>query len=296
MPPLSPKWQWPENKSLVYAIEVKKIDCVHAYEELRGVVIDILVGRENIRYGAQQYMNLVNGVAEVLIRRGATHTDNPIMSGDIRMDDRDVELVRDVFWDLFRQGIITLGLNDSNDHWPFFRLSHHGKETLLNKNSYRFHDATSYLGLIKGEAPDISGIALNYLEEAIATFYSDCLLSTCIMIGVAAEIEFLRLLDVGMANQNYSSLFKPVNSERTLRQKIVRFQRVPSSLPEPIRTSSGEDIETHVNTIQSILRVSRNDAGHALADKTPNREQVYVYLQLFAPSVGHITRLRQALT
>jgi hypothetical protein len=137
---------------------------------------------------------------------------------------------------------------------------------------------------------------LNYLEEAIATFYSDCLLSTCIMIGVAAEIEFLRLLDVGMANQNYSSLFKPVNSERTLRQKIVRFQRVPSSLPEPIRTSSGEDIETHVNTIQSILRVSRNDAGHALADKTPNREQVYVYLQLFAPSVGHITRLRQALT
>ena len=69
----------------------------------------------------------------------------PQYSGDIRMDDRDVELVRDIFWDLFRQGLVTIGRDAVNDAWPNFRLSHHADQTLRKASPYRFHNAASYL-------------------------------------------------------------------------------------------------------------------------------------------------------
>jgi hypothetical protein len=57
-----------------------------------------------------------------------------------------------LFWDLFRQGFITLGLNDSNSEWPFFRLSHFGKKTLAAGQPYKFTDTTSYIAMVKRHA------------------------------------------------------------------------------------------------------------------------------------------------
>ena len=56
-----------------------------------------------------------------------------------------------------------------------------------------------------------------------------------------------------------------------------------------------EDPDTHMTAIQSVLRIARNEDGHALSTKPPLREQVYVYLQLFVPFLGYVTRLRIAL-
>jgi hypothetical protein len=169
---------------------MRKIKGPHSYEELRAIVIDILLGNEKIRNGAGNYRYLSDGVGEVLLRRGAPYTDMQQYSGDIRMDERDVELVRDVFWDLFRQGLITIGRDDMNDGWPNFRLSHNAAQTLLRTSPYRFHNAASYLTLVKAEAPEISADTEEYLNQAVATYYTDCLLSSCVMLGVAAEIEF----------------------------------------------------------------------------------------------------------
>ena len=102
--------------------------------------------------------------------------------------------MRDVFWDLFRQGFITLGKDDPNNMWPWFRLSHFGQKTLQIQSPYRFHDTTSFIAMTKREVPDISPEATAYLEEAVAAFYAGCLLASCVMLGVAAEAEFLRLI------------------------------------------------------------------------------------------------------
>ena len=274
---------------------LRKLNKPHDYEHLRGVVIDILTGKEQITHGVGNYRYLVDGVAEVLTRRGEPYTDLPHYSGGLRMDDRDVELVRDIFWDLFRQGLITLGRDDMNDSWPNFRLSHNAKQTLLQASPYRFHNAASYLSLVTIEAPDISSTAQEYLQEAIATFYTDCLLASCVMLGVAAEVEFLRLIDAGLASAAHAALFQSASKETLLRQKIIKFQAILPSLPRPILQKAGEDLDMHINGIQSVLRVARNKAGHALAKRTPIREQVYVYLQMFVPFAGHLSRLRNAL-
>jgi len=274
---------------------MRKIKGPHSYEELRAVVIDILLGKEKIKNGAGNYRYLSAGVGEVLVRRGAPYTDMQQYSGDIRMDDREVELVRDIFWDLFRQGLVTIGRDDMNDAWPNFRLSHNADQTLGKASPYRFHNAASYLTLVKTEAPDISPDTEEYLNQAIATYYTDCLLASCVMLGVAAEIEFFRLIDTGAASVTHRSLFLPASKERQLRQKIQKFQTALPSLPKTLVSQAGEDLDTHINAIQSLLRIARNKAGHALANRTVSREQMYVNLQMFVPFVGHVERLRKAL-
>ena len=276
---------------------MRQMSVDHSYEELRSVVVDVLVGREKTRYPPEQYSSLVLGVGEVLARRGSPAPPVPLTSSpdEVRLSRHDVELVRDIFWDLFRQGSITLGKNDNNEAWPWFRLSEHGRATLATQSPYRFHDRGSYLSLVRKAVPDISVEAVPYLEEAVATFYADCLLASCVMLGVAAEIEFLRLIAVGVANQAHGPSFAKADKERSIRQKIARFQNGLAALPQAVREQAGEDLDTHLTAIQSILRVARNEAGHATATKPPTREQVYVYMQLFIPFAAQVRNLRQAL-
>jgi hypothetical protein len=55
-----------------------------------------------------------------------------------------------------------------------------------------------------------------------------------------------------------------------------------------------EDLETNFQPIQSVLRIARNEAGHP-STANPQRENVYVNLQLFVPFASQMMRLRQAL-
>ena len=115
------------------------------------------------------------------------------------------------------------------------------------------------------------------------------------MLGVAAEVEFIRVIEQGANNVGFSEHFRATQNERFIRSKIIEFQKALPKLPKAIRAAAGEDPETHLNAIQSVLRIARNEAGHALLSKPPLREQVYVYLQMFIPFVGYVTRLRHAL-
>jgi hypothetical protein len=198
---------------------MRQLTEAHSYEELRAIVVDLLLRPESIANYTGQYGNLVDGVAGALARRGAIYTDISHTSAGLRMNSKDVELVRDIFWDLFRQGMITLGRDESNQNWPFYRLSHHAKETLAKQSPYRFHDVSSYLNLVRNEAPAILKETEVYLEEAIATYYADCLLACCVMVGVAAEIEFLRMIEAGVKNPAHSAVFNKIAAERSLRQR-----------------------------------------------------------------------------
>jgi hypothetical protein len=270
----------------------------HSYEEIREVVIDILTKQVHVTYEPDQWGNLTTGVAEVFgNREQPAGRRQEYLYDKHRLHQDDAELVRDVFWDLFRQGAITLGLNDSNPAWPFFRLSHFGKKILGNQNPYRFHDVDSFISLVKREVPDISPEAIIYLQEAVSTFYADCSLASCVMLGVAAESEFLRLLDIATASTNFGSVFAGTKKETFIRTKIRKFREALKPILSSLNPREHfEDVETNLDLIQSVLRVARNDAGHPTGSKMPEREQVYVFLQLFVPFARQLMRLRTALS
>lgn len=187
-------------------------------------------------------------------------------------------------------------MNDSNPAWPWFRISHFGQKTLLTQSPYRFHDTSSFIAIVKKEIPDISAGAVAYLEEAVGAFYAGCLLAACVMVGVAAEAEFLKLIEVASASPVHGAAFSPVQKPTFIRQKITKFQSILKPLAPTLPQSAVEDFDINIGMIQSVLRIARNEAGHPTAGAPPEREQVYVFLQLFIPFARQLMRLRSVLS
>ena len=254
----------------------------HNYEELRSVVLDILSKRENVSYDPSQFQHLIIGVAQVLERREGPG-QRGLLSSDPQLSHNDRELVREIFWDLFLQRIITLGLNDSNREFPFFKVSSQGQRILNNQNPYVFHDVTSYTKLIQSNVPTINDTTLLYLQEAMQSFRSGCLLAATVMLGVASEHSFLLLVEAAEGNAKFGSHFSKVSSQRSILQKFRKFraaleQHVQADLPPELK----EDLDVQFDGILSVIRTFRNDAGHP-SGKIMEREQVYVLLQMFIP-------------
>ena len=211
------------------------------------------------------------------------------------MHPNDAELVLEIVWDLFRQGIVTLGANAANPGWPWLRLSRFG-ECALQQGVYRFHNKAEFLKTLRSGAVDISPDAVVYLREAVAAFYTDCLLSTCVMLSVAAETEFLRLLEVARNSRTYGKYFSRIGDGLSVRAKMLRFGEAIKPILTLLPESATDELGDALNTMQSIIRTARNEQGQPSAADPPSRDQVYVYLQLFIPLAEQLMRLRRELT
>src|SRR5271157_5547463 len=171
----------------------------HSFEEIRAVAIDLLAGRVQASHQLTQYQSLLNGVAEVFESRERASQGRSSYQGlgtfGPTMSANDRELFLEVFWTLFREGIITLGLNDSNREFPHFRITEFGRRLIAHQQAYFFHDVSSYENLVRSEVTAIDGITLLYLKEAMQSFRTGCLLASTVMLGVATEHTFLLLVE-----------------------------------------------------------------------------------------------------
>jgi hypothetical protein len=266
----------------------------HSYEELREVVINVLLdANEN---GVNRFEKLLEHSALELLKQDEPQHGQHFSYGSAApLHPNDAELVLEIVWDLFRQGILTLGLNASKPGWPWLRLSRLG-ECVLQHGPYRFHNKAEFMKALRSEAIDISPDAIVYLREAVAAFYTDCLLSTCVMLSIAAESEFLRLLDEAKNSKTYGKHFSRIGDGLSIRAKILRFQEaikpILTFLPETATVQLGNAL----NTMQSIIRTARNESGQPSGVDPPSRDQVYAYLQLFIPLAEQLARLRRELT
>ena len=254
----------------------------HSYEEIRSVVLDIISGRVKGQYEPNQFAHLLANVSEVFTKREG-NTNQSMSYGAPQLSYNDSELFREIFWDLFLQRIITLGSDNSNRDFPFFKVSSQGKRILDGQNPYVFHDIDSYSKLIQSNVQDINDTTLLYLQEAMQAFRSGCLLSATVMLGVASEHSFLLLAEAAEKSNAYGAKLSNVLKERTILQKVREFraaiqQHVLPDMPQDLK----EDFDVQFDGILSVIRTFRNDAGHP-SGKIMGREQVYVLLQMFIP-------------
>ncbi len=256
----------------------------HSYEEIYQVALDLISLRETTRYPVNQFLYFRMGIAEVFNRRElASRGISEIPPGNPPENQHDADLCQEVFWDLFRQGIITLGSANVSDAFPYFRVSTYGKKFLeQNQSPYFFHDVSTYEAVIRQNIPDIDEVTLLYLKEAMQTFMSGCFLSSSVMLGVAAEHSFEKLLETITGNPKYKPVYRNVNKERSILPKLNKFKtildRQTRELPPEIR----EDLDTSFSGIIATIRNFRNDSGHP-SGKILSREQCYILLQLFIP-------------
>lgn len=265
----------------------------YSYEEIRSAAVDILAGREAVSYEPSQFKHLETGVAEVLAKRHpqeeASHRTFG-RSSDLQHGDADT--FREVFWDLFRQGIITLGLDSANDKYPFFKLGSHGKRILENSDTYFYHDVTSYETRLREVAPTIDDLTLLYAKEAMQAYRAGCMLSATIAIGVAAESAFDRFLQSAAGNQRDGSRFAAAAKEKLALPRVKKAKNaldaMGKELPSPLR----EDLDTTFAGILALIRNHRNESGHPTGIII-SREQCYILLQLFISYFRKTEQLRQ---
>lgn len=253
----------------------------HSFEEIRAAALDVLSGREGVQYTPSQYEHLKLGVGEVFARR-----EGRIQPGyhgqPYSLDRADAEIFLEVFWELFRQGVITLGSDDANRAFPHIRISGFGRRLLENEQAYFFHDVSSYKNAVLSEVPKINETTLIYLQEAMQAFRSGCILSATVMLGVATEHTFLLLLDIIENNPNYHPTYQSVFTQRTILPKINKFKNILDQNQGTLSREIKEDLDTNFAGILSIIRNIRNQSGHPTG-KIIDREQAYVLLQLFIP-------------
>jgi len=264
----------------------------HSYEEIRKVAIEILSGKIKTEYGANHFDHFNLSISEIFQKRSLGNS-NRIDGRILPLDTHDNLLYQEVFWDLFRQGIITLGMDRANNNFPWFRVSSYGEKLLEhNQEPYFFHDVSSYEAVIKENIPDIDDITLLYLKEAMQAFMSGCMLSSSVMLGVAAEHSFEKLLENTAENSRYETVFKSVSKERSILPKLNKFKQILDQhigeYPPDIR----EDLDTNFTGIIAIIRNFRNESGHP-SGKIISREQCYILLQLFIPYCKKIYQLKR---
>lgn len=249
----------------------------HSYEEIRTAAFSVLAGQVP-QYTPNQYIALSHGVAAAL--NVNTKSRSTFDHGEPSLEGPDADMFLEVFWDLFREGVITLGLDDANREFPFFRLSSLGKRIVQGGNSYFVHDVSSYEKRILTEVPNIDPVTLLYLKEAVQAFRSGCILSATVMLGVATEHTFLILIEKIEANPKHCSTFASVAKERTLLQKVNKFNQILGQKITSFPAHIKDDLDTNFSGILSIIRTFRNQSGHP-SGKIVDREQAYVLLQLF---------------
>ena len=164
----------------------------HSYEELREIVISVMLDTGN--NGVDKFDKLLRRLRLNFISRTDPHREPQQFlerSGHSKLNANDAELVLDIVWDLFRQGIVTLGANAGNPGVAMAAAQPLRKERALQQSPYRVHNKAGFVKALRSEVTDISPEAVVYYREAVAAFYMDCLLSTCVMLSIAAESEFL---------------------------------------------------------------------------------------------------------
>jgi hypothetical protein len=255
----------------------------HSYEEIRDATFNVLSERVPSTYSLNQYHHLKIEVGKVLDAYDKLPPKPPrSYPAEDALTKEDAETLREVFWDLFRQGILTLGKDELNNAFPFFRVTSYGAKAVREGDIYFISDTTVFEQRVKSEIPNIDDISILYLKESFQAFRSGCLISSAVMLGVAAEHLFQLLLDQLESNPKQSSRFSIVFQQRTILPKIEKFKNIiaadKASFPKDVQ----ESFDTQFLGIQSIIRIYRNESGHPTG-RVIDREQAFVNLRLFIP-------------
>jgi hypothetical protein len=267
--------------------------------DLREVVMEVMLGAGN--HGMNSFERLLEKIAFELSKRSGLASAPPKLSGGPAsphgpaspLRPCDLERVLEIVWDLAREGALTFGPEASNASWPCPRRSPFG-ERALQYGGDRFHNA-GFMKALRFEAAEISPDAVVYLREAVTTFYMDCQLSTCVMLSVAAEVEFLKLLSVAKNSKAHGRYFSRISDEQNIGTKISQFKDAMKPILTLLSKPATDELDHNLDSIECVIRTARKESGRPAGVVPPPRDQVYLYLQFFIAFAKQAMRLRQEL-
>jgi hypothetical protein len=182
--------------------------------------------------------------------------------------------------DLFRTGYLAWGINLNSPDPPFFHLTERGKKSLEDFSRDPVNPA-GYLAYVAKETR-LNPIAQSYLEEALKTFNNDCVKSSVVMTGAAAESVALELRDALV------SKMRSLGQHAAKDLEDYRIKRVLDELEKSIKAKKGamttklrEAFESQWSAFAYQIRSVRNDAGHPESIEPVTFEDAHAALLIF---------------
>src|SRR5258706_6025112 len=120
------------------------------------------------------------------------------------------------------------------------------------------------------------------------------MLSSSVMLGVAAEHTFILLLEAAEKSPSNRTAFAAVRQERTILPMINKFRRILDQRLKTMPAEIREDLDTRFSGILSVIRTFRNQSGHP-SGEILDRDQAFVNLQLFIPYCRKMYQLKAHL-
>jgi hypothetical protein len=182
--------------------------------------------------------------------------------------------------ELFRTGYLAWGHNLNSPDPPFFHLTERGKKWLEGFSRDPVNP-TGYLAYVAKEAK-LNPIAQSYLEEALKTFNNDCVKSSVVMTGAAAESLAFDLRDALVAKM--TSLKKSIPrdlSDSRIKKVLDGLEREISAHTSKMSLTLRETFESQWSAFVHQIRLARNDAGHPKSIEPVTFDDAHAALLIF---------------
>jgi len=174
--------------------------------------------------------------------------------GGYQLSEMQHEEISGIVWDLVVQRIVTF----TQQGYPWLRVTEYGKKVVEQEGPVPY-DPAGYLEHLKLKAPNISQLALEYIQEAILCFRGGAYRATAVMLGVASEEVFLNLIRGFESKYNKVIIpdkYKPFQQIRYDFNK--HFEPKKDDLPSDVKNN----IEQTLNGIYDLIKKGRDDSGH----------------------------------
>lgn len=257
------------------------------YEEMRRIVLGYILSNQDF----SQYGTILSAIAKRLVDQGFCKETNSFSVSYsqqyLDLADRDANLVNEIVWDLIIERVLAIGINKANANWPFLRLTEYGKSLAASGENVIIHDVDGMVGLLKANVPQCDSTIVTYFTECLETYRINSLLASSVMLGCAAEKLISVLFD------GYLTWLKRVASDKEYKnikaaesRHIARkFEELTSSIKSHKADIPAEllsDYDLTVNSIFTIIRKNRNDAGHPTGKRISREElqlMAYVFIE-----------------
>jgi hypothetical protein len=266
------------------------------YEQFRSLVVRVVA-----RFRSGQIADLTTYLASASITFGIVQPpptvqeprghDRGIRFYDVLLARKDIIRTNSIIWDLIIEGVIRPGNGETMDDLPFYHVTEFGSSRITHEGERPTpYDPDGYLAKLKDTIPTIDPIIITYLDEASRTFRINCLLSSAVTLGCAAEKGMLLLMDA------YADSLLPDRGKR-FRDKIAgkfikgQVDEFDKALKNHVLPSDlAENLETSLDGIFALIRSTRNDAGHPKGVPM-DRDLAYSTLTMFPHYVEKVYAL-----
>jgi len=183
-----------------------------------------------------------------------------VSDGRAYLERGESSLIHELVWSFIVQGILVPGTDDSNQGWPFLRLTEYGQRC-VDDNQILPHDPDGYLKDFQRAVPSADPVIQEYLSEALQCFLRDLNRAAAVMLGAASERAVLLLIEsyaCSIADQVESQIEKASSIFRKYEIFDKGFANVKPKFPKAL----GENADSLLRGVFDLIRNSRNDAGH----------------------------------